>query len=123
MSDNHHTADGRDTRIENFAAELTCAVYPVVLRRGLKESWLKVELGLWRALAVTIKKWVRKKPPAAASDEFEAWRQGLLLDLTETAFSIALKHRSQGSLAQLELCLYRAVRLATRRYSRVRQSE
>src|ERR1700722_11764187 len=31
MSDNQRTAWDRDTRIENFAAELTRAVYPIVL--------------------------------------------------------------------------------------------
>jgi hypothetical protein len=123
MSDNHRTACDRDTRIENFAAELTRAVYPIVLRRGLKDSWLKVELGLWRALAVTIKKWVRKKPPAAASDEFEAWGEGLVVDLTESAFDIALNNGIKRSRFDLELGLYRAVRRVTRRYSRVRQSE
>ena len=53
MSDNHRTARDRDTLLENFAAELTRAVYPLVLRRGPKDSWLKMELGLWRALAET----------------------------------------------------------------------
>ena len=123
MSDNHRTACDRDRRIENFAAELTCAVYPLVLRRGLKDSWLKVELGLWRALAETVRKWARQQPAAVPSDEFEAWREGLVVDLTESAFSIALKNGIKGSLLDLELALYRAVRLVTRRYSRVRQSE
>jgi hypothetical protein len=47
----------RDTLAENFAAELTSAVYPVALRRGVQGSWLDVELGLWKALAVTVKEW------------------------------------------------------------------
>ena len=122
MSDNHRTACDRDIRLENFAAELTSAVYPLVLRRGLKDSWLKMELGLWRALAETAQKWVRQRPPGASSDEFETWREGLVVHLTESAFDIALKNGIQGSLLDLELDLYRAVRLVTRRYSRVRQS-
>jgi hypothetical protein len=72
MSDNQRTTCDRDIRLENLAAELTSAVYPVVLRRGLKGSWIKVELGLWRALAETVKKWARQRPPAASSDEFAA---------------------------------------------------
>ena len=123
MKDNHDAARDRDVRLENFAAELTSAVYPLVLRRGPKDSWLKMELGLWRALAETVKKWVRQRPPAASSAEFAAWRKGLVADLTESAFSIALKNGTKGSLLDLELGLYRAVRLVTRRYSRVRQSE
>jgi hypothetical protein len=123
MKDISDTARDRDIRVEDFAAELTSAVYPLVLRRRPKDSWLKVELGLWRALAETVKRWARRRPAAASADELEAWREGLLLDLTESAFHIAQTNGITGSLSGLELCLYRAVRLVTRRYSRVRQSK
>jgi hypothetical protein len=122
MNDIPATARDRGNRLENFAAELTSAVYPLVLRRGPKDSWLKVELGLWRALAETVQKWARQRPAAASSDQFEAWREALLVDLTESAFYIALKNGAQGPLLDLELDLYQAVRLVTRRYSHVRQS-
>ena len=115
MSDIPDTARDRDIRIENFAAELTRAVYTLVLRRGLKDSWLKVELGLWRALVETVQKWVRQKPPATASDEFEAWREGLLVDLTASVFSIALQNGIEGSLLELTSGLYGAFRLVMRR--------
>jgi hypothetical protein len=123
MSDNHRTARDRDTRLENFAAELTSAVYPLVLRRGPTDSWIKMELGLWRALAETVKEWDRQRPPAAPADEIEAWRAALLVDLTESAFYIAVKNGIQGSLLELELSLYRAFRLVVRRRWRVGQSE
>jgi len=123
MSDNPGATCNRDTLLENFAAELTSAVYPLVLRRGLKDSWIKVELSLWRALAETVKRWARQRSAAAPSDEFEAWREGLLVDLAGAALSIAVQNGVQGSLLDLELGLYRAVRLVTRRYSHVRQSE
>ena len=122
MSDNHRTTCDRDIRLENLAAELTSAVYPVVLRRGLKGSWIEVELGLWRALAETVKRWARQRPPGASSDEFEAWRESLLVDLTESAFYVALKNGIKGPLLELELGLYRAVRVVIRRRSRVRES-
>ena len=48
------TARDRDIRLENFVAELTRAVYSVVLRRGLRDSWLKAELDLWKALEDTV---------------------------------------------------------------------
>jgi hypothetical protein len=80
-------------------------------------------LGLWRALAETVQKWTRQRPPAAPSDEFEAWREGLVMDLTESAVSIALNNGIRGPLLDLELGLYRAVRLVTRRHSGVRQSK
>ena len=38
-------------QLENIAAELTGAIYPLVLRHGFLGSWLDLELGLWRALA------------------------------------------------------------------------
>jgi len=123
MKDIQNAARDRDGRLENFAAELTRAVYPLVLRRGPKGSWLEMELGLWRALAKTVRKWARQQPTAASADEFEAWRKGLDVDLAESAFSVALTNGIKGSLPDLELGLYRAVCRVTRRYSRGRQSE
>ena len=120
MSDNYRIASDRDTRIENFAAELTRAVYPLVLWRGPRDSWLKVELSLWRALAETVKRWAQQPLTAAAADDLEAWREGLVADLTESAFHVALKNGIKGPLLELEVCLYRAVRLAIRRHSRVK---
>jgi hypothetical protein len=123
MSDNKRTACERDTQVDNFAAELTSAVYPLALRRGLKGSWLKVELGLWRALTEAVKRWVGEWPPAASSDGFAAWRQGLLRDLTDSACSVAVRNGIKGSLLELELCLYRAFRRAIRRCGDVSLSE
>jgi hypothetical protein len=123
MIDIHHIANDRDTRLENFAAELTRAVYPFMLRRTPRNSWLKMELSLWKALAETVQKWARQKPPAACVDQLAAWREGLLVDVTESAFYVALKNGIKGSLLEVELGLYRAVRLVIRRYSRVNQSE
>ena len=56
MSDNPGASCTRDPRLENIAAELTGAIYPLVLRQGFLASWLDLELGLWRALAETVKK-------------------------------------------------------------------
>ena len=56
MTDNHGVPCTRDPQVENIAAELTSAVYTLVLRHGLRVSWLDLELGLWRALAESVKK-------------------------------------------------------------------
>jgi hypothetical protein len=56
MSDTHGAPCRRDPQLENIAAELTGAIYPLVLRHGLRVSWLDLELDLWRALAETVKK-------------------------------------------------------------------
>jgi len=116
MSDNHGAADNRDTLLENLAAELTSAAYPLLAHRdGIRGSWINVELGLWRALAETVRKWAQERAPAGSSDEFEIWREGLLADLTESAFYIAVRHGIKGSLLEVELCLYRAFRLVITR--------
>jgi hypothetical protein len=48
-------AQGAD--LENLAAELTQAAYPVALRHGVGKEWLDLELDLWKAMAQTVKKW------------------------------------------------------------------
>lgn len=57
MNGNHATIGSRDTSLENFAAELTEAAYPVVLQRGVGDRWLDLELDLWKVLSNTLKKW------------------------------------------------------------------
>jgi hypothetical protein len=56
MSDNHGASCNRDTLLENLAAELTSAAYAVALRHGVEEKWLDLELELWEALKVSVKK-------------------------------------------------------------------
>jgi hypothetical protein len=115
-------ARDREIRLENFAAELTQAIYPVVLRRQPKDSWIKVELALWRALAETVQRWAGQRPAAASAEESKVWYEALIVDLTESAFSIALRNGITGSLLELELGMYRAFRLVIRRHSRIKQT-
>ena len=56
MSDNHGAPCTRDPQLENIAAELTSAVYAVMLRRGVEGSWLDLELSLWSALSEAVRK-------------------------------------------------------------------
>lgn len=51
-----------DTTVEDFAAELTEAAYPVLLRRGLANNWLDMKLELWQALKQTVEKWEQEWP-------------------------------------------------------------
>jgi hypothetical protein len=62
MNDILDTAQNGDTRLENFAAELTHAVHLLVLQRGRKDSWLDLELDLWRVVTESVKKWGRPLP-------------------------------------------------------------
>jgi len=120
MSNNLVAPRNRDARLENFAAELTFAAYGVALRHGTADSWIRVELALWRALAQTVKMWAPERPPTAHPDEFKAWREGLLVDLTDSAYYVALKHGIRGSLVEVESRLDRAFRFVIERRYGVR---
>jgi hypothetical protein len=117
LADISDTARDLDLRLEEFAAELTGAVYPLVLPRRPKDSWLELELALWKALMKTVERWSRLRPAASSADDREACRERLLADLTESALYIALKTGTTGPLLDLQLALYRTVRLVTRRYA------
>jgi hypothetical protein len=57
MNRDVETPVNRDAPIETLAAELTLAAYRVALRTRTKDTWLDLELDLWRALADTAKTW------------------------------------------------------------------
>ena len=57
------TAVEQDTRLDALAAELTSAVYPIALRHDSDESWVDLELALWKALSETVRRWDRGLPP------------------------------------------------------------
>ena len=101
-NDTHETKRDPDTRLEDLAAELTSAVYPLLLQRGLKGSWVRVQLALWKALSAAVKEWARRWRSAASSGEFGAWREGFLADLTERTSSIAQNNGIEGPLLELE---------------------
>ena len=53
-----------DTFLENLGAELTEAVYPVMLRHGAVDNWLDLHLELWKAMQEAVKKWDQEWPHA-----------------------------------------------------------
>jgi hypothetical protein len=112
------TATVRDIRAEDFAAELTSAAYPLVLRRGMKKSWIEVELGLWEGLVETVKTWARRRQPAA-SGVSEAWRIGLLGAVTASALSFALDSGIDRPRPDMESALYQALGRVIRTSSHV----
>jgi hypothetical protein len=57
MLANRDAAICRDPRIEELAAKLTQAVYPLVLQQGTRGSWLDPQLGLWRTLVAALREW------------------------------------------------------------------
>jgi hypothetical protein len=60
-------ANDREVDLENLAAELTNAAYPVVLRHGARDKWLDLELDLWKALTDTLKRLERTEKGCVAS--------------------------------------------------------
>jgi hypothetical protein len=55
MNGNRKTSVNRDARLETFAAELALAAYRVALRTRTDQTWLDLELALWKALAEALK--------------------------------------------------------------------
>jgi hypothetical protein len=55
MIANNLSASDREIFVDDFAAELAEAVYPVMLRHGAPDNWLDLELELWKTLRKTIK--------------------------------------------------------------------
>jgi hypothetical protein len=53
-----------DPAVDDFAAALTEAAYPVLLRRGGARDWLDSKLELWQALRETVRKWDQEWPRA-----------------------------------------------------------
>jgi hypothetical protein len=64
MNANSTTGSDPDTSVDDFAAELAEAAYPVVLRNASVGNWLDLELELWRALKQTVGKWAQEWPQA-----------------------------------------------------------
>jgi len=54
---NHALADDQEALLEDFAADLANAAYPIALQRGSARSWVDLELDLWKVLAERVKQW------------------------------------------------------------------
>ena len=57
MNGNLRTAGDRDALRDTFVAELTRAAYYVALRHGTGDTWVDLQLDLWRALVLQVGKW------------------------------------------------------------------
>ena len=57
MNDNDRAARERDRALDRLAAALTDIAYTVALRHAVAGSWIDLELGLWKALAGTVREW------------------------------------------------------------------
>ena len=57
MNRNDWTTVDRDTLLEGLAAELTSAAYFVALRHKRPNSWIDLELDLWRTMSNAVQRW------------------------------------------------------------------
>jgi carbon storage regulator len=55
--------------LDAFAAELSDAAYQIALQHNLADSWIDLELGLWRALVAKVKHWSRRNTPPLPQSE------------------------------------------------------
>ncbi len=58
--------------LDAFAAELSDAAYQVALRHGQVDSWIDLELGLWRAMATKVRNSSRRTTRPSRKPELEA---------------------------------------------------
>jgi hypothetical protein len=114
MFENRRMLAEWDTFQHDLAATLTDAVYSVALRHQVGDEWLNLELDLWKALSETVRQWDSRSPRTGSPDDFQDWREGLLVNLTEEAVHVARRHGVKGPLSEVELDLYQAFRLVLR---------
>lgn len=112
MRDHQGVTFDRNMWFDHLAANLTRGAYAHLLQHEMKGSWLELELRLWRLVRETVRHWARELPMSGSSDQLKAWGEGLLVDLTEAAFYLALDCGIKGSLLEVELgleCAFRSV--------------
>jgi hypothetical protein len=92
------------TLLGALAAKLTSVAYPIAARHGIQCFWADLGIDLWTALNDRLKHLERE----SARGGWEAWRERLAAELTETAYRITLRYGALGSFLDLELSLYNA---------------
>jgi hypothetical protein len=60
MNANETTVRRGDEALEDLAAELAEAAYPVALRHGVNAKWLDLVLDLWKVLNELVREWDRR---------------------------------------------------------------
>ena len=93
-----------------FAADLTDAAYSVALRHGSNDSWIELQLDVWRAIAASVAEVQRSSPRSPSASEYLAWRDEFLSKLTDAAYRTVLYHGFHGRFLDVELDLYVALR-------------
>ena len=73
MNDIERTAGERERALDRLAADLTDTAYAISLRHAAAGSWIDLELGLWKALAGTVREWAGdRRFIGSAGEDFRA---------------------------------------------------
>lgn len=86
--------------LDELAADLADAAFPVAVRYGMKGSTVDGELDLWRA----VRQVVRRQHCGTGASEDE-----LVAEWTATVYETALRRGFTGPFLDLELALWRAL--------------
>jgi hypothetical protein len=98
--------------VEELAGELTNAAYPVVLKHGVKGSWVDVELDVWKAFRRELSRRAPGKAHTAGVDDHgRLMLEDRSAQLTRVAYEIALRRGFSGSFVDVELDLWKALSL------------
>lgn len=101
--------------LTSFAADLTDAASLVAERHGICGSWIDLQLDVWKVLAATATQRERAGSRAPTAPEYLEWRERFLSELTDAAYQTTLRHGLQGPFLEIELDLYRALRVVFER--------
>jgi hypothetical protein len=112
MRDAAGAAGALDDFLEQFAATLAAAVYPVALRQRTGESWLDLEINLWTALADTAQQWGRELRRIGSSSDFDLLWGIFLVEMTGKAFNVAIGQGRNGLSREMQVALYQDLRAA-----------
>jgi hypothetical protein len=107
-----HRVESGNVGVESLAAELTNVAYPVLLGGGLGSSWVELELGLWKALDRTLRKWLHELPPRSSVQDVASWRNNLVAGLVNSALFVVQEQGGHELQSCVESGLEQAFRSA-----------
>jgi len=105
MNSNHRICSDKVFGFDRVTAELASAAYALALNRGVRGSWIELELDLWTAMRETMEDWANARRRFTFSQQFIVPQQGFVAELSERACAVAKRHGVEGPLRRLELSM------------------
>jgi hypothetical protein len=109
MQERNETTRELDARINELAAELTCRVFPLLLKHGLKDAWLASQLNLWSLLCGAVKEWSGRWRLASLMGNSNGLCNFVAADLASRTFVIIQTTGVAGPPRQLRVAVVNAV--------------